>query len=236
MPAPFARSLCHPALSSRFVRPLGHPADASYIHAMIMSPLFHLAGRILAASRRAAAVLTILVLASGSAGLPAAADQRDPRLDGLFADLQRTGSMSEAETIVAEIWIRWTAFDSDSRASSLMAVGMQMMGDGRLESAERVFTELVGIHPDHAEAWNKRATVRFMRGDDAGSRRDIARVIELEPRHFGALSGLGMINVRRGDLTGALQAFEAALRVNPHMPQATDMVTRLRKRLGGRAL
>lgn len=75
-----------------------------------------------------------------------------------------------------------------------------------------------------------------MRGNDAGSRSDIARVIELEPRHFGALSGLGMINVRRGDLAGALQAFEAALRVNPHMPQAADIVVRLREQLRGRAL
>ena len=197
-------------------------------------------GRILAATRQVASALAFLVLASAWAGLAAKADQRDPRLDGLFDELQRTASLSKAETIVAEIWIRWTAFAGetvgDSRASSLMAAGMQMMGDGRLESAERVFTELVSTHPDHAEAWNKRATVRFMRGNDAGSRSDIARVIELEPRHFGALSGLGMINVRDGDLAGALQAFEAALRVNPHMPQAAGIVVKLREQLRGRAL
>ena len=197
-------------------------------------------GRILAATRQVASALAFLVLASAWAGLAAKADQRDPRLDGLFDELQRTASLSKAETIVAEIWIRWTAFAGetvgDSRASSLMAAGMQMMGDGRLESAERVFTELVSTHPDHAEAWNKRATVRFMRGNDTGSRSDIARVIELEPRHFGALSGLGMINVRDGDLAGALQAFEAALRVNPHMPQAAGIVVKLREQLRGRAL
>ena len=197
-------------------------------------------GLILAATRQVASALAFLVLASAWAGLAAKADQRDPRLDGLFDELQRTASLSKAETIVAEIWIRWTAFAGetvgDSGASSLMAAGMQMMGDGRLESAERVFTELVSTHPDHAEAWNKRATVRFMRGNDAGSRSDIARVIELEPRHFGALSGLGMINVRDGDLAGALQAFEAALRVNPHMPQAAGIVVKLREQLRGRAL
>ena len=197
-------------------------------------------GRILEATRQVASALAFLVLSSAWAGLAAKADQRDPRLDGLFDELQRTASLSKAETIVAEIWIRWTAFAGetagDSRASSLMAAGMQMMGDGRLESAERVFTELVSTHPDHAEAWNKRATVRFMRGNDTGSRSDIARVIELEPRHFGALSGLGMINVRDGDLAGALQAFEAALRVNPHMPQAAGIVVKLREQLRGRAL
>jgi len=215
---------------------LGYSPRASYIRLMSTRFPIRYTGSILRTVRRAAAVLAVLVLMAGQTGLPAAADQRDPVLDGLFDELKRTSTTAEAETIVAEIWIRWTAFDSDRRASSLMAAGMQMMGDGRLETAERVFTELVSTHPDHAEAWNKRATVRFMRGDDAGSRRDIARVIALEPRHFGALSGLGMINVRRGDLAGALQAFEAALRVNPHMPQANDMVARLRKQLRGRAL
>lgn len=197
-------------------------------------------GQISALSRRVVSALLLLGLAASWPGLAASADQRDPRLDDLFAELQRTASLSQAQTIVGEIWDRWTAFASDpvsdARASSLMAAGMQMMGDGRLESAERVFTELVSTHPGHAEAWNKRATVRFMRGNDSGSRSDIARVIELEPRHFGALSGLGMINVRRGDFAGALQAFEAALRVNPHMPHAADMVTRLRKTLRGQAL
>ena len=66
--------------------------------------------------------------------------------------------------------------------------------------------------------------------------RDIARVIDLEPRHFGALSGLGMINIRAGDLPAALQAFEAAVRVNPHMDQAEAMIEDLRQRLRGRAL
>ena len=90
--------------------------------------------------------------------------------------------------------------------------------------------------PDFAEAWNKRATVRFLIGNDAGSRRDIARVMELEPRHFGALSGLGMINMRSGDLQAALQAFEAALRVNPHLDQAVDVTEQLRRRLRGQPL
>jgi len=222
------------------VPPLGCRRGATYILVMMFSFSPQSAGRSLAAPRRAASALVLLLVAISWPGPATHADQRDPALDRLFDELQRTASMPEAQTIIAEIWLRWTAFADeagrDNRARSLMAAGMQMMGDGRLESAERVFTEIVATHPEHAEAWNKRATVRFMRGNDAGSRSDIARVIALEPRHFGALSGLGMINMRRGDLAGALQAFEAALRVNPHMPQAEDMVARLRQRLGGRAL
>ena len=183
------------------------------------------------ASRFIAAAMVV-----GLVGGHAAADQRDPHLDGLFFELQRVTSDAAAKDVVAEIWQRWTAFEDDPRATSLMAIGIRQMNLGQLRNAERIFTEIISAHPTHAEAWNKRATVRFMRGDDKGSRSDIARVIDLEPRHFGALSGLGMINMRSGDLPAALQAFEAAVRVNPHMDQAEAMIRELRATLRGRAL
>ena len=187
--------------------------------------LKHRAGRLIAAA-------LVVGLVSGHA----AADQRDPDLDGLFSELQRVTSDAAAKDVVAEIWQRWTAFEDDPRATSLMAIGVRQMNLGQLRNAERIFTEIISAHPTQAEAWNKRATVRFMRGDDKGSRSDIARVIDLEPRHFGALSGLGMINMRSGDLPAALQAFEAAVRVNPHMDQAEAMIRELRATLRGRAL
>lgn len=168
--------------------------------------------------------------------MPAASDQTDPALDSLFKDLVRTGNKAEAEQLTSEIWSRWIASDGDADADRLMQSGMTLMNRGMLGSAEQIFSKLIQDHPDFAEAWNKRATVRFLRGNDAGSRRDIARVIDLEPRHFGALSGLGMINMRSGDLQAALQAFEAALRVNPHLDQAVDVTSQLRKQLRGQPL
>ena len=178
-----------------------------------------------------AVALICLALAGG-----AKADQRDPQLDQLFSALQRTTNQTMADNLVAEIWQRWTAFEDDPRATNMMAVGIQQMNLGQFDNAERIFSNLAQSYPEHAEVWNKRATVRFMRGNDSGSRQDIARVIDLEPRHFGALSGLGMINMRAGDLPAALQAFEAAVRVNPHMDQAKTMIRNLRVKLRGRAL
>lgn len=178
-----------------------------------------------------AVALICLALAGG-----AKADQRDPQLDQLFSALQRTTNQTMADNLVAEIWQRWTAFEDDPRATNMMAVGIQQMNLGQFDNAERIFSNLAQSYPEHAEVWNKRATVRFMRGNDSGSRQDIARVIDLEPRHFGALSGLGMINMRAGDLPAALQAFEAAVRVNPHMDQAETMIRNLRVKLRGRAL
>ena len=178
-----------------------------------------------------AVALICLALAGG-----AKADQRDPQLDQLFSALQRTTNQTMADNLVAEIWQRWATFEDDPRATNMMAVGIQQMNLGQFDNAERIFSNLAQSYPEHAEVWNKRATVRFMRGNDSGSRQDIARVIDLGPRHFGALSGLGMINMRAGDLPAALQAFEAAVRVNPHMDQAETMIRNLRVKLRGRAL
>ncbi|NBR02148.1 MAG: tetratricopeptide repeat protein [Alphaproteobacteria bacterium] len=169
-------------------------------------------------------------------GLPAAGDQTDPALDRLFTELARTTSHAEAEQLTSEIWTRWIASDGDADADRLMQSGMALMSRGVLDGAEQIFSQLVYKRPDFAEAWNKRATVRFLLGDDTGSRRDIARVIDLEPRHFGALSGLGMISLRNGDPAGALQAFEAALQVNPHLEQAMDVARQLRQQLRGQPL
>ena len=110
------------------------------------------------------------------------------------------------------------------------------MNSGHLSAAESVFSHIINNHPDFAEAWNKRATVRFFRGNDTGSASDILQVIKLEPRHFGALSGLGMIRVRAGDLEGALKAYKAAQRINPYLPQIEAIIDQLGKNLKGRAL
>ena len=168
--------------------------------------------------------------------LPSHGDQRDPELDGLFETLKRTASDNVAETVTAEIWKIWTRLEDDRDASKLMQIGIALMDRGRFENAENLFSRIIDTHPEFAEAWNKRATVRFMRGNDAGSRADIARVIELEPRHFGALSGLGMIHIRAGDLQAALQTYEAALRINPHLAYVEDMIASLQLRLKGQSL
>jgi len=177
-----------------------------------------------------------LYLVCMTGAMPAASDQTDPALDQLFTDLVKTGDQTEIAELTSEIWARWIAYDGDADADRLMKTGMALMNKGMLDGAEQIFSQLVYRHPDFAEAWNKRATVRFLRGNDAGSRRDIARVINLEPRHFGALSGLGMINMRNGDLQAALQAFEAALQVNPHLDQAAEVSQQIRTQLRGQPL
>ena len=167
---------------------------------------------------------------------PANADQTDPKLDTLYAALQTSLSNVSASSLEREIWAIWTRYPDDQAINRQMDRAIKMMNAGRLDDAEAMFSAIISRKPAFAEAWNKRATVRFFRGDDAGSANDILQVIKLEPRHFGALSGLGMIKVRGGDLQGALQAYRAAQRINPFLPNIEVIIDKLGQRLNGRAL
>ena len=167
---------------------------------------------------------------------PANADQTDPKLDKLFAALQTSLSNANAASLEREIWAIWTRYPDDQAINRQMDRAIKMMNAGRLDDAEAMFSAIISRKPAFAEAWNKRATVRFFRGDDAGSANDILQVIKLEPRHFGALSGLGMIKVREGDLQAALQAYRAAQRINPFLPNIEVIIDKLGQRLNGRAL
>ncbi len=167
---------------------------------------------------------------------PAIADQNDPALVPLFSALGKTTRRDQAAQIQTEIWRLWMRFGDDQMIDADMRAGVQMMNEGDLVGANNRFTQMVVDAPLFAEAWNKRATVRFLLGDNAGSKSDIIKVIELEPRHFGALSGLGMIHLEEGNLQGAVQAYEAALAINPHMDNLRVIVERLNQQLNGQAL
>ena len=167
---------------------------------------------------------------------PANADQNDPKLDKLFAALQTSLSNANAASLEREIWAIWTRYPDDQVINYQMDRAIKMINAGQLDDAEAMFSAIISRKPAFAEAWNKRATVRFFRGDDAGSANDILQVIKLEPRHFGALSGLGMIKVREGDLQAALQAYRAAQRINPFLPHIETIISELRQELNGRAL
>ena len=167
---------------------------------------------------------------------PANADQTYPKLGKLFAALQTSLSHASAASLEHEIWTIWTHYPDDQAINRQMDRAIKMMNAGQLDDAEAMFSAIISREPAFAEAWNKRATVRFFRGDDAGSANDILQVIKLEPRHFGALAGLGMIKVRAGDFQGALQAYRAAQRINPFLPNIEMIIDRLGQRLKGRAL
>ena len=167
---------------------------------------------------------------------PVAADQTDTRLEPLFAELKAAASITDARYIEREIWAIWSHHGSNAEIDLRFQRGVLLMNAGRLEEATRIFSKIVEIDPDFAEAWNKRATLLYLTGDLAGSVRDIERTLALEPRHFGALSGLGLIYEQIESADGAIKAFTAALEINPHMPWIVERLEALEEEQEGEPL
>ena len=151
--------------------------------------------------------------------------QLPERLHFLFRRLVGTGAAARDE-LEDEIWRLWmshpvseVAFDLE-RATRAMTV--QDWG-----VADQILRGVVGAHPEYAEAWNKRATLYYLNGQDAQCVPYIHRTLELEPRHYGALCGFAEILLARGDGDAALFVFDRALRINPHLDPARRAINRL---------
>ncbi len=112
-----------------------------------------------------------------------------------------------------------------------MQRAIEALGSGDVAEAGRVLNALVQEWPAWSEAWNKRATSRFIEGRDADSLDDIGQTLTLEPRHFGAVSGFAQICIRAGELTAALTAFEHVLNIDPNQEGARRAVEVLRRQV-----
>jgi len=154
-------------------------------------------------------------------------------LDFLFEALKAAPDPETAKQVENRIWALWMASGSDT-ANVLMGRAKAAIDGKDLDLAIQLLDSIVKIRPDFVEAWNRRATLHFMRKDYALSMQDIRQVLAREPRHFGAISGLGMIMQEFGDEKRALDAFRRALTIYPHMPKIPEMVKELTEKVEGR--
>ena len=171
------------------------------------------------------AKIFVIVLLSSTASK---ASQTQDLLD----KLAKAPSAEAAKTIVINIQEAWINSHKDPSEKQMMSQALSSMDKGNLAKAERELTELIQKNPDFVEAWNKRATVRFFNGDLAGSETDVFEVLSREPRHFGAISGLAMINVHVGALKEAVKAYEMLLDIHPHARDAKMYLPHLKKKIG----
>ncbi len=171
----------------------------------------------------------VFALAAWAAG-GARADQNDPRLDALFAELHKATGTLQGRTITEQIWAIWTTSDN-AEVNRLMDEGVAAMAAQDYRAALSDFTKMIGIAPDFAEGWNKRATVLWLLHDYEGSMADVDKTLALEPRHFGALWGLGTMDAALEHDEEAIAAFEKALAVNPHMEGVSEKIEALKKRI-----
>jgi tetratricopeptide (TPR) repeat protein len=158
------------------------------------------------------------------------ADQTDLRLDDLFQTLQTSSDTGKLVEVEAEIWEIWYE-SGESEVDSLMRQGSALMVSGDMAAAETIYANIIERAPDFSEGWNRRATVRFYQGDYDGSLADIEQTLKLEPRHFGAIWGLGMILGLQQDYQRAISAFEKLLEIKPNAQDARPRIEVLRQAL-----
>jgi len=158
---------------------------------------------------------------------------RTRNLDFLFGALKAAPDAASAKQVESRIWALWVASGSDT-ANLLMTRVKTAIEANDLNLAVQLLDAVVKIKPDYIEAWNRRATIHYMRKEFGESLQDIRQVLIREPRHFGALSGLGMILQEFGDEKRALEAFRRALEIHPNLQKIPDMVKTLSEKVEGR--
>jgi len=159
------------------------------------------------------------------------ADQNAEELDPLFEKLSNATSSSQATALEAQIWQHWL-IAPDANASALMSQVVYAMQERQLSLAIKLCDQLIDSSPNFAEAWNKRATLHYLTGNMDASVDDIKQTIKLEPRHFGAISGLGLIFLQRGDYQSSLDAFEQVLKINPQSGNTRRSIEQVRDKIG----
>ena len=179
--------------------------------------------------------LAILIAAFGLGFAGARADQTDPRLKDLFESLRVASSPEAAADVETQIWEIW-AKSGDPSLDQVFAVGSRAMAVGDAATALKIFDAIVKKAPNFAEGWNKRATIYYMMGNYEASLADIDRVLELEPHHFGALSGLGLVNIGLDRDEAALDAFERVLKVDPQSQAARINIEIVKQRIKDKSI
>ena len=169
-------------------------------------------------------ILTITILCFLTTALRA--NDRDAELDKLFVELKKD-IPSLSSGIVQQIWMLWSTHPTDQKLTSLLDEGSRLVQDQKLNRAIDVFSEAIELDPSWAEAWNKRATVFYMVGKFQKSQNDIDKVLELEERHFGALAGQGMVNIKLKNYDKAKKSYQKAQEIYPSMKSSKVMIEQI---------
>jgi tetratricopeptide (TPR) repeat protein len=159
-----------------------------------------------------------------------AAQSKAAHLDALFAELRAAPSVEAGKKVEGEIVGEWLR-SGDPEIDAMMLKAIVAMETGALDQAFAFLDQVIARDPTYVEGWNKRATIYYMIDEYDKSLADIQKTLQLEPRHFGALAGLGMIMVKIGDKQRALEAFERAYAVDPVISDGKAVIDQLRDQI-----
>ena len=207
---------------------------ARFPAALVLTALMAMAPAVASAQDPHAAPRQQKKLPEPPSKLPKVGADRVRGLDFLFGALKAAPDEASAKHVEARIWAIWMQTPSDTAALLMMRAKAAMDGQ-QMEVALKLLDAVVKLRPDYVEAWNRRATLYYLQSDYAHSLADIEmQVLVREPRHFGALAGLGMIMQDLGDEKRALDAFRQALAINPHLEKVPELVKTLSEKVEGR--
>ena len=168
------------------------------------------------------------------------AEERNNKLDKLFVELKNTKDLSSAQVIENEIWEIWSIHPSDDRRgfrlTELLIQGTRLMNMRDLSKAYQIFTKVITVESDWAEAWNKRATVLYLMKQYESSLADIEITLVLEPRHFGALSGQALNYIELNLYEKAIESYKSAQKIYPLLDSAKKMIPELQELINDQAI
>lgn len=171
-------------------------------------------------------IYTVLILFLSNFSL--ASDNEKKQINKLFNQLKNTTNYEESKKIESEIWSLWITHPTDESLTNLLSDGSFYMSQNNLESAYETFSKTITLDPNWAEAWNKRATVLYLMGEFEKSQKDIDKVLSLEKRHFGALSGQGLVQTALENYQKAIDSYIETHKIYPAMETPLMMIERLK--------
>ena len=151
------------------------------------------------------------------------ADDRNKELDKLFNDL-KIKDKEKSFLIEQKIWNIWSTHPYDKSLTLMLNTGSDLVSENKFYDAIDIFTKVIKLDPNWAEAWNKRATVYYIIGKFQKSQKDIDKVLKLEKRHFGALAGQGLVNIQLQNYEKAIKSYEKAQKIYPAMESPKTMI------------
>ena len=156
------------------------------------------------------------------------ADDRNLELNRLFDELKIKDQISSFKT-EQKIWKLWSTHPNNDELTSMLSVGSDFLNNNQYSKAVEIFTKVIELDPSWAEAWNKRATVLYMMGEFEKSQKDIDEVLKLEKRHFGALAGQGLVNIKLENYEKAIMSYEEAMKIYPSMNSPKIMIKEIKE-------
>ena len=171
-------------------------------------------------------ILSLLIFSGISA------ETRNNELNNLFK-LLKNSENTKAIEIENKIWKIWVTHPSEDRRgyrlTELLAQGSIFINQRKLSDAYLLFSQIIIEDPKWSEAWNKRATVLYLMGKYEESQNDINKVLKLEKRHFGALSGQGLVQTKLKNYDKAIESYKEVQKIYPSMEAPKDMIPLLKK-------